>query len=958
MSSATTDPSEKAVPDAAVVRPAAEAAPTLRRRRVKEVGGAPPSSASDGTHVSAAAAPARVTAPAVPLEAQDTLALRPLQMLGLGVAFTTVCLLSLLCSFVLVQFYAVDGLDMQHMRSRLEAAGRGHEPFPVWATKSLFASVTASRAEGGESTRHRAPAPPPPPKRTPALPPTPVQTNTPSQQQEQSSSPSSARLHCYTLETYSAEFLQPRGATAAPPQFSCGTRVVDLRTEERADVRAACHGVDSDPREWGQHGEVRLSTLRVVLTSREVEWHRALQPTNLVTQRIPLSHVNDDYCDCLDGTDELLTNACSMSGPLTPAAGARWRSYLVSTQPLRLWEADDTVAQEDAEERGYPLQPRKRGDVGDRLYISTGPVLPFLCTCGSVRQLLPPSLVGDGVVDCCAAEDEAVLQGTPYGAAVAVAPSPSKDRDVVAAHNRALDAMRAAMLTEWQRRKASAAAYPVVTPSPYADALYPYHTSARAMLVDKGYYSLFTPLEVQEARLAAAVALEQLYARGHRIQRNRARKGWDRLGMHLADNKTKLQQQLSNITRDLDLVEQYVRYRLSEARTNDPIAAGVSMQQLQHHAHLMQMREGVRSELQHISITTEHRAYGDHYEYYPLVRRILHVESHRVVRTASLSYADDATARRRDARVMSPSQMDEMNNAAYASQRPAPPIHVDNISASHYGIEVMRQTFAAQRFSEVEAPFVAQRLGLLPRGELSAYSPNVFQGISSPFQRAPVLPIGSWQPYYTLRDARTLLIADPSGDVHLARRACVAPASSLFRGGGRLQLPTRHPEAPRVMHVSDSHDEQRTAKDKLKAAAAGEAAKGSQVYIPYHTHMPSVFAVNVFASAIRCDHDPPPASASRRGQRATQHGGGADKDASQQHDPPQLLTHVTYLCDTKDRVLHWAENGKCLQEVIVGTPSACTGWAWRVAAERVKALRADAVPATGDSEHTDAHTFY
>ncbi|CAG9569676.1 conserved hypothetical protein [Leishmania major strain Friedlin] len=831
-------------------------------------------------------------------------------------------------------------------------AGKGREWFPVWMSNFLISTVTASRAGdedgavvggsfGAPPSQPRGPAPPPLTGSRSGPPPAPQGTASDARSLTAAQNPtpaapssSSTRLHCYTLEAYSETFLQPHRKSTAPPLFSCGTRVVDLHSEERREVLAACQaGRGAEPLRDGsadpnREGGSLLPTLRVVLTPQEVQWHLVVQPANVVSQRIPLSRVNDDYCDCLDGTDELLTNACSMSGPLTPAVGTRWKSYLVSNQPLRLWEADDVIAQEDAEARGYPLQPRKLGDVGDRLYISNGPVLPFVCACGTVRQLLAPSLVGDGIVDCCAAEDEAVLQGTPYGGA-----SPHRlreDPNVVGANDRALEATRAAMIMQWKQRRASAAQYKTATPSLYEDKLYPYHTSARAMLVDKGYYSLYTSLEVQQEKQAAAAVLERIYADGHRIQRRRVQKGWDRLGRHLVSNRTKLQLQLSNVTRELESLEEYVRYRMGEARTNDPLAAGVSVQQLQHHARLVHMSNALNSEIQHISLTTLHRAYGDHYEYYPLMRRIMQLEASHLVDSRAPTTLDEATAQQRRERIITPTEVERRNAAAYAAQQPAPPLHVDNISVSDYGLEVMRQTFVAQRFGNHEAPLVAQRLGLLPNNNISAYTPGVFNRTTSPFQRAPVITTGSWQPYQSHRDGRVMVIADPAGDVHLARRACVRPASTLFRGGGRLQWPTRHPEAPHMLSVSDAMEAKKTAKDKLKAASAGETAKVSHVYTPYHTNMPSVFAVDVYTGDIRCEHDPPLTSSQHRTG-----GAGRDEDAPWRR-AQTVQAHVTYLCDTKDSILHWANNGKCSQEVVVGTPSACTGWAWKVATERMR----------------------
>ncbi|GET86315.1 hypothetical protein, conserved [Leishmania tarentolae] len=948
-----TEPETDAVGDSTgASAPVSSAAPILRKRRAKADASAAHTSNAVAT-ASAAPAPTKPDTSASTRPSSDlTVALSPSRVILFGFGCIIAFFFSILLSFLLVQVAIVDGLDMQKTSMRLEMAGKGQERFPVWLSNFIISTVTMSRvgdedgAGVGVSSRtlsgqfgSLAPPPRAGSKNAPPVAPRGTPSDAGSAAAEVQSSPaarpsSSTRLHCYTLEAYSETFLQPHRKSTAPPLFSCGTRVVDLRSEERQEVLEACQAgrgvapLDAGSTDWNGEGVRMFATLRVVLTSQEVRWHADVQAANVVSQRIPLRRVNDDYCDCLDGTDELLTNACSMSGPLTPAVGTRWKSYLVSSQPLRLWEDDDVIAQEDTEARGYPIQPRKRGDVGDRLYVSSGPVLPFVCTCGTVRQLLAPSLVGDGIVDCCGAEDEGVLQGTPYSDVSRH--RLSEDPTVVEANERALEAARAAMLMQWEQRRASAKQYTYATSSLYADKLYPYHTSVRAILVDKGYYSLYTSLEVQQEKQAAAAVLERIYADGHRIQRRRVQRGWDELGRHLVGNRTKLKLQLSNVTHELESLEKYVRHRMSEVRTNDPLEAGVSVHQLQHHAHLMHMRDALHSEVEHLSLTALHRAYGDHYEYYPLVQRIMHLEAHHLVDATTPNTVDDVTAQQRRARILTPTEMERRNTEAYAVQQAAPHLHIDNISVKDYGLEVMRHTFVAQSFDSHDAPLVAQWLGLLPNNNISAYTPDVFERIKSPFQRAPVIPTGSWQPYHSHRDGRVMVIADPAGDVHLARRACVRPASTLFRGGGRLQWPTRHPEAPPMLSVSDSMEAVKTAKEKLKAASAGETAKVSQVYTPYHTHMPSVLAVDVYTGSIRCEHDPPLTSSQQRGR-----GGGGDDDAPQRH-APTVQTHVTYLCDTEDGILHWAKNGKCLQEVVVGTPSACTGWAWKVAMERME----------------------
>ena len=186
-------------------------------------------------------------------------------------------------------------------------------------------------------------------------------------------------------------------------------------------------------------------------------------------------------------------------------------------------------------------------------------------------------------------------------------------------------------------------------------------------------------------------------------------------------------------------------------------------------------------------------------------------------------------------------------------------------------------------------------------------------------------------------------LADPAGDVHLARRACVAPASPLYRGGGRLQFPTRHPEAPRSVTITDAEEEKRSLKEKQQAMTQGTVPGSKKVSIPYHFHTPSIFAVDRYMGSVRCDADRLSASASHHHSPADDDDDhkseGDSEDARQAMAADRTVQmYTTFLCDTADRLLYWGRNGRCNHEVIVGTPSACPAWALKVAKSALKEL--------------------
>nr|CCC95820.1 unnamed protein product [Trypanosoma congolense IL3000] len=383
-----------------------------------------------------------------------------------------------------------------------------------------------------------------------------------------SASPSGQALahwwSCYTLEAYSLEFTpsQHRDSRAGKQKetqhfFHCGTRVTDLQTEWNSTKVEQCASTT--------HHQTSFPNLRIYLSNdNEKHLHRK-QKKNFAAQRIPLDRFNDDYCDCMDGTDEPKTNACSMSGVVAPLDRKHWKQHLISNAPVQLYEDEEKPSAERT----------------DRLLRHMGgKVLPFRCK-NDPSTSLPPSRVNDGVVDCCDGSDEDDTTVRKNWASLVEEMKPLLDRH-------------------------SGAGSSLVVGD---------HHSVSQMLLRTGHVGLMSCDVIKRGRLLEAQALHTVVARGHKEWNRRMATGWDKYGKELLDSRLTLERSFNETMTAYGKQYTQIRAQMVEMNVSSPLEAGIPHEVVEEMEGLSHMLAETDMQLQHIKLVLDLQVLGDGFEY-------------------------------------------------------------------------------------------------------------------------------------------------------------------------------------------------------------------------------------------------------------------------------------------------------------------------------------------------------
>ncbi|CAD2219263.1 hypothetical protein AGDE_11255 [Angomonas deanei] len=762
------------------------------------------------------------------------------------------------------------------------------------------------------------------------------------------------KSHCFTLEQYSETFLDEAmllhlsGKKKASSEgsnhfFRCGVRVSDLRLlalegfekpKEQETIFNLC-------RANGKDVKTNYPDFRILLTEKEKKWHLD-RKGNIALQAFPLSHFNDDYCDCFDGTDELSTSACSMvseGGILL--SGARLKPYHDATKNAPLYEDMHESTMVGKKRVSRPLLFAHKSGV-------SGPVLPFRCgghTNGDVQHsalylsasLIAPSMVGDGIIDCSDGSDETeailserLLQNV----------HPSQRAKVEAAVKR----IHEQEVKEWKERKERVQAYllgkyatkdmtladlaargvPAGKANPYKDPLHPHHTSPIAVLVEKGFQTLFDADVVRQQQIASLKVLTNIYEKGHATQQERCANGWSSFGADLARNYTELQNRFRQVYREYVDITEYLQGMIDESPSGTLEKSGVTKEEYNQYLRLHFAKEQLEQSMQLLSAVFDYKSLGEHFEYAALVLHPVRLPAEEVVDGRRGLQLDSST-------VMTVSDMME----AAQERRSAPDFHMDNYSFFGFSLTPGQTFTGAQRYEPEEEEMVLRALRLLKPeenytvGEADKYEKDIYR-------RSPPISIGHWQPHLTQKHAVAMTLTDPAGDTDIARRAGVLPTSWLHRGGGRLQWPARVWEE--VFQQVKTRAESKNKTEDLKHAAAGqlkEEVNEQHVTVMFNT--PHSIATHIYSVGPTCGPSVP-ATAYYRNLIQKEESELSEDDRRYLHFQRRMLTHVNYVCDEKDSVLSLARNGACAFELVVGTPSACTAWALKQFKERLSEL--------------------
>ncbi|EKF26812.1 hypothetical protein MOQ_009480 [Trypanosoma cruzi marinkellei] len=594
---------------------------------------------------------------------------------------------------------------------------------------------------------------------------------------------------CYTLEAYSMKFIAPAKRQEATPQhfYRCGTRLMDLNTEVNRSKREICTAAT-------EKSPTSFFTLRVYLESAFEEKAHLQQRDNVAAQTISLERVNDDYCDCLDGTDELQTSACSMSGAVLPLAHVRWKQYLLANAHVQLYEEEEAPSVRRTER-----MLRRLG----------GPVLPFRCR-GDPDVWLAPSRVGDGIVDCCDGSDEEIsLENHPT-------------HEVQGEDS-------------WRSRVAAIEPY-LGMHSGAASSLYPMpggNRTVAAMLLENGLTSLMSCRRVKEERLNNARALHAVVKRGNAIYEDREANGWEKYGKNLVDHITRKKSELHAVSEAFEARRKQITRHMEEMGVSDPISAGISPEVVQA-MNQMYVRLQKNAESQrHVEMILAFRWLGDNFEHYPLADAHFAMPIDRVLETARSTSPEVQRV-----------QASRRYNDSFIIE--SIPIHVDNTSYRGFSFYPCLYLVGARNLTKEQSAIIIQRAyGLGENESLNMSGRNNFDA------SLPVI-FGFWRPDLSEVTIDNFQSVDPSGNGVLRRRLFMSDPTPVMGGveqilhHERLSYGGRH---RRLMRLRPTD-----LREQLQQASQG-ATNDTEIEMPQQKNTPDLASVRIFGGGIACALD-------------------------------------------------------------------------------------------------------
>ncbi|ORC85994.1 uncharacterized protein TM35_000311800 [Trypanosoma theileri] len=716
---------------------------------------------------------------------------------------------------------------------------------------------------------------------------------------------------CYTLEEYSLKFIAPHKNRKGDNNnnrmqyfFRCGTRLIDLNTERNQSKVELCMKKEKQQPKTTTMSTLTsnsmFSSLRVYLEDAyEVQLHLE-QQYNVAAQRIPLERLNDDYCDCLDGTDELQTSACSMSGAVSPLSHERWKRYLIANAHVRLYHEEEPPS----EQRTARLL-RRLG----------GPVLPFACR-GDSNVWLAPSRVGDGVVDCCDGSDEE-----------------KKEKEKKEEEEEKEEEVK----KQWKLHVLALQPY-LHTDSGMMSMLSPTIGGKRTvagMLLDKDLTSLMSCRRVKEERLRDARGLAAMVKEGNIIYKQRKAEGWERYGKQIVQDRDEMKKKVQTISEEFDQERKRIIHLMEMAQTRDPFAAGVTNDELMALDNLYRKLEQEALELRHIQLMLTFRWLGNDFEYYPLAQGEYEIPLERVVYTAESNAVSIQEERER-----------HLYNTTFLLD--TPPEYVDNTTYEHFAFRPYLYIMGTIQLTSEHRRLLKERDELLNVNKSSNTSQPDYNNI-----RGPPVIFGYWIPDKTEISLQKFTAMDNAGGVLLRRRLFMYEEHPIMGGMEQSLLHERYHytgNKRRVLRVPSKDNKNPSTREQVERAA-GVSKDMVEVEIPHQYNTPDMAAVQLFLGGASCGlrnekekekngntHDDKVSDTNNSNNNENNENNNNNNNEESEKTMNTLLSggRVVYVCAPADSILEWYRNGNCQHEVLFGSPSACSQWTLERAKERLQ----------------------